>query len=29
MPGWWYGQKLSNVDPQSGREVGDVGACGG
>jgi len=29
MPGCWYGPKLSNVDPQSGREVGDVGACDG
>ena len=29
MPGCWYGANLPNVDPQPGREVGDVGACGG
>jgi len=29
MPGCWYGSKLPNVDPQPGREVGDVGAFGG
>jgi hypothetical protein len=28
MPGCWYGPKLSNVDPQSRRDVGDFGACG-
>jgi len=29
MPGSRYGAKLSNVDLQPGREVGDVGAFGG
>jgi hypothetical protein len=29
MPGCWYGAKLPNVDPQPGREVGDVSARGG
>ena len=29
MPGCWYGPKLSNVDPQQGREVVDVGAFSG
>ena len=29
MPGSWYGVKLSNVDLQPGREVGDDGAFGG
>jgi hypothetical protein len=28
MLGHWYGAKLSNVDPQPGREVSDVGAVG-
>ena len=29
MPGCLYGAKFPNVDPQSGREIGDVGALGG
>ena len=29
MPRCWYGAKVPNVDPMSGHEVGDVGACGG
>jgi len=29
MAGSWYGAKLSNVDLQPGREVGDVGEFGG
>jgi hypothetical protein len=29
MKGCWYGSKLSNVDTQPGREVGEVGVCGG
>jgi len=28
MPGCWHGPKLSNVDPQPGRKVGE-GAFGG
>jgi len=29
MPGFWYGPKFPNVDPQPGREVDDVRAFGG
>ena len=29
IPEGWYGPKLSNVDPQPGSEIGNVGAFRG